>query len=205
MSKINNNKNSAIRDGDYTNTLVKKQMAGWKRFFNVQALYRWNLRRLRPGFTLDIGCGIGRNLINLGGNAVGVDYNAASVKIARERGFRAFTLEEFSGSQFNSPEYFDSILLAHVAEHMTLVEVVALLKEYLHLLKPKGRLIMINPQEAGYRSDPTHIEFMDFAKMRYITKELKLEIFKEYSFPFPRFFGHFLYFNEFISVSTKIS
>ena len=101
------------------------------------------------------------------------------------------------------PERFDSILLAHVAEHMTQKEVVALLNEYLYLLKPAGKLIMITPQEAGYRSDATHAEFVDFSKMQDIAGQIEFSVIKEYSFPFPRFFGRFLYFNEFVSVSCK--
>jgi len=36
---------------EYTDELLAKQMAWWKRILDVQAPYRWNLRRLNPGFT----------------------------------------------------------------------------------------------------------------------------------------------------------
>lgn len=188
---------------DYTNLLVEKQTVGWKRFFDVQAPYRWNLQRLKPGLTLDIGCGIGRNLINLKGKGVGVDHNLNSVQIARNLGLTAFTPEEFQNSAFNTSQRFDSLLLSHVAEHMKQKEVVELLKEYLPLLKSEGKLILITPQEAGYKSDPTHVEFMDFSTLQNITSQLGFEVFQEYSFPFPRVIGHFFIYNEFISVSCK--
>ena len=45
----------------------------WKRILDVQAPYRWNLRRLLgTRRTLDVGCGIGRNLVNLPVGSVGV-------------------------------------------------------------------------------------------------------------------------------------
>ena len=189
---------------DYTKLLLKQQTAWWKRILDVQLPYRLNLRHLKPGFTLDIGCGIGRNLINLKGNGVGIDHNSQSIEVARMKGLNVFTPEEFYTSLFNVPLQFDSLLLAHVAEHMTQEEVVKLLEEYIHLLKPEGKLILITPQEIGYRDDPTHVEFMDYFKLRYISQVLGFKFLKEYSFPFPRFLGHIFRYNEFISVSLKL-
>jgi 2-polyprenyl-3-methyl-5-hydroxy-6-metoxy-1,4-benzoquinol methylase len=187
----------------YTNRLINKQKAGWKVFFDVQAPYRWNLQRLKPGFTLDIGCGIGRNLINLKGRGVGIDHNRDSVEIVRKLGLTAFTSEEFETSSYNQPQQFDSLLLAHVAEHMTQGEVIDILQQHRHLLKPHGKLIVITPQEVGYKSDPTHVEFMNFDKLRNIVRQSGFKIAKEYSFPFPRIFGNLFIYNEFISVSYK--
>ena len=48
--------------------------------------YRWNLRRLDLGFTLEIGCGIGRNLEHLDGNGIGIDHNEEAVRIAHTGG-----------------------------------------------------------------------------------------------------------------------
>jgi 2-polyprenyl-3-methyl-5-hydroxy-6-metoxy-1,4-benzoquinol methylase len=191
------------RGSDYTQRLMDVQNIWYKRFIDVQLPYRWNLQRLKHGLTLDIGCGIGRNLLNLRGQGVGIDHNADSVQIARQRGLTAFTPEQFQVSSFNEPERFDSLLLSHVAEHMTLAEAVEVLRQHLHLLKHGGKVIIFTPQEAGQRSDPTHVEFMDLKKLREITVQLRLSILKEYSFPFPRIFGHLFLYNEFVSVSCK--
>ena len=203
MISKNNVEVSNTQDKEYTNLLVGKQIVGWKRFFDVQAPYRWNLQQLKPGLTLDIGCGIGRNLINLKGKGIGIDHNLNSVQVARNLGLTAFTPEEFQNSHFNTSQRFDSLLLSHVAEHMNQKKVSELLREYITLLKPKGKLIIITPQEAGYKSDPTHVEFMDFLKLCNITSQLGFKVLKEYSFPFPRVVGHFFMFNEFISVSCR--
>jgi len=194
----------ATHGEEYAKRLIRLQTAGWKRWLDVQALHRWGLRRLDPGFTLDIGCGIGRNLLHLPGHSVGVDINEHCVRAARERGLTAFTPSEFLRSaDYNRPGRFDTILLAHVAEHMTEDEAVALLQEYEALLRSDGRLILISPQEAGFRSDPTHVEFMDFARLARISDRLGFQPERAFSFPFPRFAGHLFTYNEFVVVSRK--
>ncbi len=191
------------RDPRYASRLLTESGRWWKRLFDVQYPYRWNLRRLNPGFTLDIGCGLGRNLINLNGNGVGIDHNPYSVEIARSQGLRAFTPDEFQDSEFNIPEGFDSILLSHVAEHLGEKESTRLLMKYLRFLRRNGQVILITPQEYGYRTDPTHELFMDFASLRLASSCAGLVFVREFSFPFPRLFGRMFKYNEFISISRK--
>ncbi len=191
------------QDEEYARRLSRKQRIWWKRLLDVQAPYRWNLRSLRPGLTLEIGCGIGRNLLSLRGQAVGLDPNRHSVRAARALGLSAFTPDEFEASEFNRPAHFDSILLSHVAEHMTRAEAVALLRHHLGWLKPAGRLILICPQERGYRSDPTHVEFMDFDTLRWIAAALGFAEERAYSFPFPRPLGRWFIYNEFVFVGCR--
>jgi SAM-dependent methyltransferase len=203
MQSPKNFPGSPTQDSGYSRQLLKSQDAWWRRFFNVQAPYAWNLRRLDLGFTLDIGCGLGRHLLNLAGNGVGIDHNTTSVQYARSQGLRVFTPEAFQGSEFNRPQLFDAMLLSHVAEHMTREQAVDLLSLYSPLLKTGGKLVIITPQEAGFKRDNTHREFMDFGKLRQIATALGFKPLKEYSFPLPHSLGHFFYFNEFISVSRK--
>jgi len=193
----------STRDRGYTNLLIMKESPWWKKVFDTQAPYRWHLRSLNLGFTLDIGCGLGRNLINLMGNGAGIDHNPHSVEIAKSRGLLAFTPQEFQESAFNKADCFDSILLSHVAEHLMEGEAVKILTAHLSLLKPTGRVVLICPQELGYRSDPTHVQFINFAKLRAIALEAGLAPVREYSFPFPRLFGHVFKHNEFVSICRK--
>jgi SAM-dependent methyltransferase len=190
-------------DQDYTERLVRLQTVWWKRLFDVQAPYRYNLRRLAPGFTLEIGCGIGRNLLHLPGQAVGVDTNASSVAVCRARGLAAFTPAEFKASSYAEPGRFDALLLSHVAEHMRVPELVVLLRENLVHLKPSARIILMTPQEVGYRSDPTHVEFMDFEKCAGALNEVGFDVIKAYSFPFPRCIGRLFIYNEFVTVGRS--
>jgi 2-polyprenyl-3-methyl-5-hydroxy-6-metoxy-1,4-benzoquinol methylase len=194
----------ATRGEAYAARLVRLQTTWWKRWLDVQAPYRWNIRRLNPGFVLDIGCGIGRNLHHLAGHGVGIDTNEHCVRASRARGLTAFTPEEFRRVvEYNRPGRFDAILLAHVAEHMTEDQAAALLREYDALLRPGGKLILITPQEAGYRSDPTHVQLVDFSGLARIADRLGFQQDRAFSFPFPRWMGRLFKYNEFISVSTK--
>ncbi len=84
---------------DYARRLQAKQEVRWKKALNVQAPYQWNLRRQQLGRTLDVGCGIGRNLETLAEGSVGVDHNASAVQVARERGVIALTVEEWEQSE----------------------------------------------------------------------------------------------------------
>jgi SAM-dependent methyltransferase len=190
-------------DLEYTRRLVSRQGALWKRWLGAQAPYRWNLLRLRPGLTLEIGCGIGRNLAHLGPAGVGIERNAHSVAVARARGLRAYLPEEFKASAHNRPGQFDSLLAAHLFEHMTPPEAVALLREHAAYLKPDGRVISMTPQELGFRSDPTHVTFMDFDAVREVYLAAGFTPEREYSFPFPRVAGRFFRFNEFVAVGSR--
>jgi SAM-dependent methyltransferase len=190
-------------DAAYTRRLERLGGAWWKRLLDVQRPYRWHLRRLRLGFVLDVGCGLGRNLINVGGAGVGVDHSAESVAVARGRGLQAFTPAEFLSSAHASPGRFDALLLSHVVEHMRFAEAVELLSTYLPYLKAGGRVLLIAPQEAGYASDPTHIEFMDLTALDRLARAVTLEPVKAYSFPFPRLAGRLFKYNEFVLLARK--
>ncbi|MGN7787492.1 class I SAM-dependent methyltransferase [Niabella sp. 22666] len=188
---------------NYTNSLITRQSKWWKKLLNVQYPYKKNINSLQPGFVLDIGCGVGRNLLHLGGNGVGIDHNPTSVEICTTQGLRAYTNADFEQTPYNKPGTFDSILLAHVAEHMTQKNTLDLLAQYQHLLKSRGKIIVITPQEAGFKSDDTHVEFMDFEKVKSVFEGLQYHTLKQYSFPFPRFVGRFFKYNEFVSIGQN--
>lgn len=188
---------------DYTNRLQRKESVAWKRWLDVQRPYRWNLQRLNLGFTLDLGCGLGRNLGHLGGRGVGIDHNATSVAVCRSRGFEAYTPEEFAMSPRSTSGSFDSLLAAHLVEHLPSNDVVPLLREHLRFVRPGGKLVLITPQALGYRSDPTHVQFVDFTVLRSIAEELDVREERCFSFPLPsQIAGRFFTYNEFVLVAT---
>jgi len=196
----------STQDITYTKRLAKGS-GYWKQLLDVQRPYRANLNRLKLGYVLDIGCGIGRNLKNLkilGIKALGVDHNKHSVNEAIERGFDAVESSEFALQYNNRLGIFDSFLISHVLEHMTSVQAEALINAYLPLLKPNGKVVLITPQERGFTSDPTHVEFMDFLALNTIVKECGLMPDLAYSFPFPRFVGKFFKYNEFVVTGRNL-
>lgn len=180
---------------DYTERLAAAHGSWWKRLLDVQAPYRRNLLRKQPGRTLDVGCGIGRNLATLGEGSVGIDHNPHSVRMARQRGLAAFTPEEFRNSDHTGTR-FDSLLFAHVLEHMTYGEAVSLIADYLRFLRPGGQVIVITPQEAGFRSDPTHVDPFGLPEIRRALAAVTFVPISEESFPLPRAAGRWFRHNE---------
>ncbi|HEY3017099.1 MAG TPA: class I SAM-dependent methyltransferase [Nocardioides sp.] len=203
MSGIESGASPGSAGPDYTARLKRLSGARWKRVLDVQAPYRWHVRRLRLGRTLDVGCGLGRNLAHLGGNGVGVDYNATSVATCRERGLEAYTTQEFFAGGHAEPQAFDSMLVAHVIEHMSSHDARDVVAAYLPCLRPDGCVVFITPQERGYASDPTHVRWVGFAEAAQLCQELGLAVRRQYSFPFPRTFGKLFTYNEFVTVARK--
>lgn len=187
----------------YKDYYINKETATWKKLLDVQRPYRKHIQSLNLGFTLDLGCGLGRNLTHLNGNGVGVDVNEHMVVAAKTRGLNAFTPVEFLRSSFSVPERFDSILCSHVLEHMTVDEGVVMLNEYIKFLKVGGKVVLITPQERGYRSDPTHVCFVDDFLLQKIGGKCGLEMQEVYSFPFFRVVGKVFPHNEFVYIGRK--
>lgn len=190
-------------DDAYAQRLQLIQRVWWKKLLPVQAPYQWNLRRQKLGRTLEIGCGIGRNLKTLGKGSVGVDHNKLAVELARSQGFTALTVEEWEASPLRRPAAFDSILIAHVIEHLDDAASAALLADYLPYLKPGGRVMMICPQEKGYASDATHVRFADGETLTALARRAALQPARWFSFPFPRWAGTLFIYNEFVLLATK--
>jgi len=189
------------RSSDYARYLAHEPR--WKRWLDVQAPYRWNLRRLALGFTLDLGCGTGRNLAHLGGHGIGVDPNPHAVAVARARGLAALTPDEFSASPHARPGRFDTLLVAHVLEHLEPRAAHALVAEHLGFVRPGGRVVLITPQERGFAADATHVAFVGFAELEALCAGLELELERRDSFPLPRWAGRFFPYNEFVLVARR--
>jgi len=166
-------------DREYTDRLEQETGKRWKRLLGVQAPYRRHIRSVVEGRVLDIGCGIGRNLQHLDGHGVGVDINPHSIEVARQAGLTAHTSQEFATSRDAVPGAYDSLLLAHILEHMT-------------------------PGEAGFRSDSTHVTFLGLEEIASIEAAHRLSSERGYSFPLPRFAGRVFTHNETVALSRKI-
>lgn len=189
---------------DYAERLRSKQTLWWKRLLHVQAPYHWNLRRQDLGRTLDVGCGIGRNLGVLPAGSVGVDHNADAVALARSMGYDAYTAADFLDGDLAVPGAFDGLLVAHVIEHMDREQALGLLRGYLPFVRPGGRVFLVCPQERGYASDSTHVWFARDVELVELVSTLGLELERSISFPFPRKAGKLFIYNEFC-VTARVS
>ncbi len=196
---------SGLNDGDYAGRLLASESAPWKRFFDVQGPYRRYLRALNLGFVLDLGCGVGRNLVNLGGRnaGVGVDRDPEAVRLAEGRDLQVFLPLTFAASPHAVPGRFDSLLVSHVVEHLTFDEGVDLVREHLQFVKPGGRIVIITPQPAGFRSDSTHVLYYDPAKLERLAALLRLDRLTLTSFPFPSAVGRVFPYNEWVLVAAR--
>ena len=190
-------------DRDYTARLQEQSAKGWKRVIGAQAPYRHHIRRVAEGRVLDVGCGIGRNLHHLDGSGVGVDTNPHSIDSARASGLIAYTADDFPDSAEAKPESYDTLLFAHVLEHMPHEEASNLVGQYLRYLRPGGRVVIIVPQEAGFRSDATHVNFLDLDELGAVEAANGLIRERAYSFPFPRWVGRMFTYNETVVLSRK--
>jgi len=190
-------------DEEYAARLSALSSARWKRVLDVQAPYRWRLRRHRLGRTLDVGCGIGRNLGVLDPGSIGVDHNPTSVRIAREQGHEAYTVEEFLASVQAVPGSFDGMLLSHVIEHLAPADGLELLRTYLPFVRTGGPVLFICPQERGYASDSTHVRWTTGEDLEQLSRDLGLVPGRWRSFPLPRFAGQWFTYNELEVLAVK--
>lgn len=185
---------------EYTERLTRLQGARWKASPLVQLPFRAYVMALRLGRCLDVGCGVGRLLRHMAAGSVGIDHNPTSVEVCRQRGLVAYATAELDSDDSARLGIFDSILLAHVLEHVSGEVGDALIENYLPWLGPTGKVVVITPQEVGQRSDPTHVRWVDHGVVREHASRLGLTVEATYSFPFPRPFGRIFIYNEFITV-----
>lgn len=183
---------------EYTNRLRDIQLKGWKQFVGPLNPYRWHINKLLGLRNLEVGCGIGRILKFSPKNIVGVDHNKESVLFCRWQGLDAYTSEEFH--ELSKPSTYDTLILSHVLEHLTKAEMQDLILEYKPYLSESVRIVVITPQECGFESDASHVQFCDFSVHQCLFKDLGIKLKVQYSFPFPRFMGKLFIYNEFVSV-----
>lgn len=190
-------------DTEYAERLARITGAPWKKLLDVQRPYRRNLQRLRLGRVLDIGCGIGRNLAALNYESAGIDHNLRCVEIARARGLRAYAPADFAQSTDARLSSYDALLFAHVLEHLDQPTADTLVRDYIPFLKPEGRVVIITPQEAGFKSDDTHVRFVDWRALDELARAAGLQPLQAYSFPLPRWAGRIFPYNEFVFIASR--
>lgn len=184
----------------YTQRLVQIQGGFIKKLLWPVNPYKWNIRRACKGTVLDIGCGIGRNLKYLKNKQnVGVDHNAGSVEICRQDGFEACVPDEFH-SMF-AHRKFQTLLLSHVIEHLTLDQTHSMLEEYLPYMDVDSRLVIICPQQRGFASDETHVTYFHEKNIRDLLVRFLFKKILYKSFPLPKFFGKLFIYNEHVVVA----
>lgn len=188
---------------DYTDRLTTRSGVWWKRLLRPADPFLWSIRRRQLGRTLDVGCGLGRNLAVLPAGSVGVDHNADSVARARALGLDAVTVDEFLARTYPFGT-FDSLLVSHVIEHMDPDSALQVMRAYLPYLRHGGSVLFLCPQERGFASDATHISWTTGEDLMSMCRELDLEPQQLRSFPLPRWAGGAFVYNEFQVLARKV-
>ncbi len=128
------------------------------------------------GRVLDVGCGNGARLVELsrqGWSAVGTDFDARAVEVAREAGVgnvRVGTIHDVDGSTS-----FDAITMFHVLEHVE--DPLPTLVRARQLLRPGGVVSIVTPNASswlhgiyGHRwrglEPPRHLQIFSAAGLR---------------------------------------
>lgn len=192
-----------MNNEDYALRLQQISKKRYKRLLKPINPYRMNLRRLVRGNCLEVGCGIGRNLGYLDNpNNVGIDLNPYALNVAKSLGHTVMLNSDLrSDVQYLSA--FDNLLFSHVLEHMNQESATQLIKDYLPYLNINGKIVIICPQQRGFNSDPSHVEFMDFEKLSAIVSRCEMKVISASSHPLPLMFGKAFIYNEFVVTARR--
>lgn len=192
-----------MNNEDYALRLQQISKKRYKRLLKPINPYRMNLRRLVRGNCLEVGCGIGRNLGYLDNpNNVGIDLNPYALNVAKSLGHTVMLNSDLrSDVQYLSA--FDNLLFSHVLEHMNQESATRLIQDYLPYLKKNGKMVIICPQQRGFNSDPSHVEFMDFEKLSAIVRRCEMKVVSASSHPLPFVFGKAFIYNEFVVTARR--
>ena len=194
-----------MEDQGYVNRLMGISNKPFKTFLQPVNPYRIGLKRWVKGSCLEIGCGIGRNLGYLGNpHNLGIDINEHAVAKCRTLGYQAITAETFESTRTELPK-FDNLLFSHVLEHMDCASSIKLIQSYLPSLSDFGAVCIICPQERGFASDPTHVEFKNFENLAGEIEDCGLVVHRSFSYPLPRIFGNLFIYNEFVIIAQRKS
>jgi SAM-dependent methyltransferase len=101
---------------------------------------------------LDVGCGYGRYMHLLKGqnyNVVGVDINSQIVRKNVSEGLACITIEELESTE----DKYDLILMSHIIEHFSPLELLNFVDSYLDRLRENGYLIIATPLFSKYFYD----------------------------------------------------
>ena len=124
---------------------------------------RWDncLRLVAPqqdDVLLELGCAAGEHTVRLAplvGRAIGLDFSADAIRLARERAAREGSTAEFVQGTVADLSGFadasvDKVLAMDLVEHITDEVLAAMLGECYRVLRPGGRLVLYTPSATHY-------------------------------------------------------
>jgi SAM-dependent methyltransferase len=122
--------------------------------------------RFVRGPAVDLGCGVGELLARLPAGSIGLEVNRASIAHCREQGLDVAYYDGRDDGWALGPvrergTAFDTLIMSHVLEHLE--DPADVLRRVLAGAEGAGirRVLVIVPGSAGFRSDATHLTFVD--------------------------------------------
>jgi len=176
----------------------------------IKGFYLRNLLREVRGRTVDLGFGAGQLLERLPPGSLGLEVNPHLVEHARKAGLNAVlydTTAERPLVDVVPPDTYQTLVLAHVAEHIE--DSAAFIRRILQSCAALGigRVVFVVPGAKGFRFDSTHRTFVN---RRYL-EEHGLMTFEEYALTHFRYFpgnvewiGKYYTFHEFMFVYDNV-
>jgi len=140
---------------------------------------------------LDVGCGIGDNIIYLKklgfSNVTGCDISEEMIRICVKRGLDAV----FTTNEIDKNQQYNVILMSHVIEHINEKEIQSFIEEYIYKTKENGKLIILSPLSGQhFYSDIDHVKpynpqsiislFSNTMRSRSYNSKIELELFDLY-------------------------
>ncbi|MEX2588156.1 MAG: class I SAM-dependent methyltransferase [Actinomycetota bacterium] len=136
-------------------------------------------------FVVELGCGRGEFLDEvraLGKRTLGVDIDPGMIASTRERGLEAVEQDviEFLETTDEEP---DLVFAAHLVEHLSVEDSLALFSLACGRLQPNGLLVVVTPNPqclaiilSDFWNDPTHVRPYTPALLEFLAKEAGLEV-----------------------------
>ncbi|MDK2919280.1 MAG: hypothetical protein PWQ37_2013 [Candidatus Petromonas sp.] len=156
---------------------------------------------------LDFGCGIGSNSLLFNPNCyIGIDCDSRRINYAK-RLYTDYEFRHFLGNNFSFfDKSIDYILIMAVLHHISPVEISNYLQEFHRILKPNGKIIVIEP--CLFEKSPLNNWWMTtFDKGKYICNEKTyVRMFEENSYKVEntkRFKKCFVYNELFFTASSQ--
>lgn len=160
----------SMGEGEYMEGFRELEWRGGEAVYLLQLIelaYNWN----RKGRVLDVGIGAGRSFKTLGSlgfkNVVGVDHDAGSLEVARDRTEEKAVLASGQSLPFTDGT-FEYVSVQNVFQDIgNRAELARLLSELVRVIKNGGEMIVVNPTPISYL-----VKTVEFDCQKYLLRNL---------------------------------
>ena len=130
----------------------------------IRTFYLRDIRNYCKGKTIDFGCGTGELLARLPAGSAGFEINPVAVEFCKSQGLDVRLYDPADDDyrfEMIRKDEFNSFTMNHVLEHLE--NSYAIMNKIFESCKRLGikRIVFTVPGQKGFRSDKTHLTFID--------------------------------------------